>query len=117
MSPTGFKGNSSCPIRELPATVDVWTDANMDMGGAHNSRGQFVQRPWTTCELAEAPHINLLEIRAAREGVAALTSRGDRVRLHVDNTAAVAYIKHQGGTHSNALCQEAVQLWEEKVLC
>ena len=116
ISPTGFEGNSSCPIRELSPTVDIWTDANPSMGGAHSSRGEFVQRPWTVVELENDPHINQLEIKAAKEGLARLTKKGDRVRLHVDNTAAVAYIKHQGGTRSLSLCQEATDLWETAII-
>ena len=86
------------------------------MGGAHNSRGQFFQRQWSSSELALDPHINQLEIRAAHEGIDALAVAGDRIKLHVDNISAVAYIKHQGGTRSVSLCQEAMGLWETSIL-
>ena len=43
----------------------------------------------------------------------ALAKPGDRVRLHVDNRMAAAYIPCQGGTMSNILSQEAMLLWDQ----
>ena len=77
--------------------------------------GGFAQRSWTFDDLAEDPSINLLETRAARESVMALSKPGDRVRLHVDNRTAAAYIRWQGGTKSNILSQEALLLWDQAV--
>ena len=76
VSPSGFAGNSSAPIRELAPTVEIWTDANKDRGGGHSSRGDFIQRTWSQDE--KVHHINLLETRAARESVAQLADPGDR---------------------------------------
>ena len=115
VSPAGFAANASAPIRELEPTVEIWTDANLKRGGGHNSRGDFVQRHWTNVDLANDASINLLETRAARESVIALTEPGDRVRLHIDNRTAAAYIRCQGGTRSNVLSQEARLLWEQAV--
>ena len=95
--------------------MEIWTDASMVRGGGHSSRGDFVQRAWTPEDLVGDPSINLLETRAARESVLALAEPGDRVRLHVDNRTAVAYIQCQGGTKSNVLLQEALRLWEQAV--
>ena len=58
------------------------------------------------------PHINLLELRSAREAVVAFAHPGDRVRLHVDSKVAAAYLRKQGGTRSDALSQEACLLWD-----
>ena len=113
---SGFAANCSSFIREQEATVDIWTDANLIMGGARSSRGNFVQRAWDTSELSESPHINLLELRAARDGVAALASSDDIVRLHLDNRTACAYIRKQGGTKSSVLSREACMLWEDAVI-
>lgn len=113
VSPSGFAGNSSAPIRELPPTVEIWTDANKDRGGGHNSRGDFVQRTWSQDE--KDLHINLLETRAARESIAQLAQPGDRVRLHIDNRTAAAYIRRQGGTKSSSVSQEACLLWKDAV--
>ena len=65
--------------------------------------------------MADEPSINLLETRATRESVLALAQPGDRVRLHIDNRTAAAYIRCQGGTKSNVLLQEALRLWEQAV--
>ena len=65
--------------------------------------------------MADDASINLLETRAARESVLALSEPGDRFRLHIDNRTAAAYIRCQGGTQSNALSQEALLLWEQAV--
>ena len=113
VSPSGFAGNSSSPIREAAPDVEIWTDANKTRGGGHSSRGDFVQRRWTKEELALDPHINLLETRAAREAIIEVAEPGDKVRVHIDNRTAAAYVRCQGGTKSYALSQEACQLWEE----
>ena len=110
VSPSGFAANSTAPIRELSPTVEIWTDASLEMGGGHSSRGGFVLRAWTSDDLVQNPSINLPETRAARESVMALSKPGDRVRLHVDNRTAAAYICCQGGTKSNVLSQEALLL-------
>ena len=59
------------------------------------------------------PHINLLEIRAARDGIVALADPGDRVRLHMDSVTACAYVRKQGGTKSTSLSKEACLLWHQ----
>ena len=95
--------------------MEIWTDASLERGSGHSSRGGFVQRAWTSDDLAQNPSINLLETRVARESVMALSRPGDCVRLHVDNRTAATYIPFQGGTKSNVLSQEALLLWNEAV--
>ena len=113
-SPSGFVAQCSAPIREPEPTVNIWSDANLTMGGAHCSRGTFYQRPWSQKELQLQPHINLLEIRAAREGLSLARPR-DIVRINLDSRTASAYIKKQGGTRSSVLNHEACLLWKEAV--
>jgi hypothetical protein len=55
VSRTGFAGNCSSPVREPSPTLDIWSDANLTMGGARCSRGQFVQQSWGPTELATNP--------------------------------------------------------------
>ena len=109
-----FSSNCTAPIRELEPTVQIYSDANLLMGGSHCSRGKFLQRAWSQEELSQDLHINLLEIRAAREALA-LAEPGDLVRLHIDSRTAASYIRRQGGTKSSLLSTEACQLWREAV--
>ena len=111
-SSEGFAVNCTAPIREMEPTVTIYSDANLIMGGAHNSRG--VEREWSEEELSEDPHINLLELCAVREALS-LTRPGDRVRLHVDSRTAASYIRKQGGTKSLVLTQESLLLWKESI--
>ena len=112
IDPSGFQSHCSAPIREPQPSVQIWSDANLSMAGGHCSRGRFYQRAWSKDELMKDPHINLLEIRAAREALA-LADPGDCVRLHVDSRTACSYIRRQGGTRSSLLSREACLLWRE----
>ena len=87
----------------------------MEHGGGHSSHGGFVQRSWTSSDLADDPSINMLETRAAHESVMALSKPGDRVMLHIVNRIAAVYIRCQGGSRSIVLSQEALLLWEQAV--
>ena len=114
IAPSGFAAHCSAPIREPEPTLNIWSDANLHMSGAHSSRGEFFQREWTQEELDQDPHINLLELRAAREGLS-LARPGDIVRIMIDSRTAAAYIRKQGGTRSSVLNQEACLLWKEAI--
>ena len=112
VSKSGFAANCTAPIREPDPTVDIYSDANLRMAGAHTSRGDYFQREWSLEELQQEFHINFLEIRAARESLS-LAHPGDIVRLHIDSQTAASYIKKQGGTRSSSLNLEACLLWKE----
>ena len=115
ISPAGFAAHATAPIREPEPSLEIWTDASLIQGGGHSSRGDYVQRAWSSEDLETNPSINLLETRAAREAVLALAEPDDSVRLYIDNRTAAAYIRCQGGTRNNALSQEALLLWEQAV--
>ena len=64
---TGFRGNSVSSWSPPKPDVHVWSDASPWGGGAVNSHGDYFQRSLTETESCQ--HINLLEIRAAKEGI------------------------------------------------
>ena len=103
VKPLGFQHNCTASLQEKAPTVHIWSDASMTGGGGHDSRGNFYQRGWTATELSLEPHINLLELMAAKEAIEKFTERGDIVRIHLDNRVACAYIAKQGGTKSDQL--------------
>ncbi|XP_024071350.2 uncharacterized protein LOC112117576 [Terrapene carolina triunguis] len=83
-----------------------------DLGwGAHIGNVQ-TQGMWSTPDLFL--HINVKELRAIHLACTAFLTHfhGRVVRVLTDNTAAMYYINKQGGTHSLALCWEALALWE-----
>ena len=111
ISDTGFRTNNTAQLKEIQPNLFLWTDASMLMAGAHSSRGENFQREWTEKELIENPSINLLELRAAKEGILNLARSGDVVRIYIDNFTACRYLHRQGGTRSLPLCQEACETW------
>ena len=58
-------------------------------------------------------HINSLELRAVFLALKDFEDvvLGQSVLVRTDNTTVVAYINHQGGTHSPSLCRLALDLW------
>ena len=63
----GFRGNSVSSWSPPKPDVHVWSDASPWGGGAVNSHGDYFLHSWT--EMESCQHINLLEIRAAKEGI------------------------------------------------
>ena len=98
------------PLMDLPfrRTV-VTTDASLTGWGAvwegRSARGQW-SPPWTS------EHINVLELRAVHLALRALLPfvRGRHVLVRTDNTSAVYYINHQGGTRSLRCLQVSQRL-------
>jgi hypothetical protein len=101
------------PLRQPTPSVTLCTDASDHGWGAHLLPSfQTVAGVWSEQEREE--HINLLELRAVIKAVQCWTDilRGLPLMVLSDNTTVVAYIKHQGGTHSRELCQLACNLWQ-----
>lgn len=67
---------------------------------------------WSSVE--QQQHINVLELRAALFGLKAFCSemQNIHVKLELDNTSAIAYINHMGGSKSEELNQLAYELWD-----
>ena len=100
--------NSKCFSLD-DSEINIFADASLTGWGACFDDTR-TGGPWSSAE--SGWHINLLELRAAFLALKALVpSASDiAIRLHIDNTTAVAYINKEGGTHSKALNNQAVEL-------
>ncbi|XP_028403388.1 uncharacterized protein LOC114526085 [Dendronephthya gigantea] len=92
-------------------SITIQTDASKAGWGAACSEKNTGGR-WSAAE--QEQHINALELRAAFFGLKAFCpGMGDNhVRLELDNTTAIAYIKNMGGSKSEDLNQLACELWD-----
>ena len=79
-------------VGEFDPTVEIWTDASLEHEG-HGFHGDFAKRSWIYSDLTGDPIINLLETRAVRGSMVALSEPGDHVRLYLDIGTAAAYIR------------------------
>ncbi|XP_070578105.1 uncharacterized protein [Ptychodera flava] len=99
------------PIHQPVPTVTIQTDASLQGWGALCDN-KTVLGHWSAEERTR--HINELELLTVMFAVQSFLQ--DKTNIHVvvqiDNTTAVAYINHQGGTHSKKLCTTALQIWE-----
>ena len=96
---------------EAPPSITIASDAsNLGWGAVGN--GQHAGGPWTAAE--KEHHINWKELAAVFLGLKALVrdTSSCTIWLEVDNTTAVAYLNHPGGTHSRVLCDLAIQVWQ-----
>ena len=108
---SGFKGNSIVTWTPPKANIHVWSDVSPWCEGAVNSHSDYFQHYWTeSCQ-----HINLLEIRAAREGIQELVDPLETVHPHINDSTACTYNRKKRGTHSLSLCRESLCLWQEVV--
>ena len=86
-------------------SVFLTTDASTAGWGAHSSTSEFTQGFWSPEE--QLLHINVLELKAVLMGLVTLCHQfqNSHILIHIDNTTAVSYINHMGGTHSiNCKC-------------
>ena len=92
----------SVPITHKEASVTLVTDASRSGWGAHCGEREL-HGLWSEAELNL--HINALELVAISKAIQALreTLQFKTVDLRCDNVTAIAYLKKQGGTHSDTL--------------
>ncbi len=97
-------------IRNPPVDLTITSDASKAGWGA-TSNGHTANGQWSPRETEE--HINLLELLGAFFGLKALASNQTEVHilLEMDNSTAVAYVNHMGGTHSHKLNSLAKEIW------
>jgi len=94
------------------------TDASQEGWGAvfsclpHNTDTRSTEGRWTVDEKVD--HINVLELTAGFLGLKAFCAQLTRkahIQLFMDNTTAISYINHMGGSHSTACNGLAKQIW------
>ena len=97
-------------IQMSPPNLTIESDASL-LGWGALAEGAATGGLWSPQE--RHLHINVLELIAG--GFAVKTfAKGKKdlhVRLKMDNTAAIAYVNHMGGTRSPTLAKRAKQLW------
>lgn len=103
--------SNGLPIHRPQPAITMSSDASNLGWGAATATGQ-ASGPWTPEE--DVYHINWKEMKAVWLGLKSLLrqARSTVIRLEVDNTTTVAYLNHQGGTHSRSLCLLSIQVLE-----
>ena len=103
------------PMKIDPPSHTIFTDASLSGWGAHvEPEGLLFHGLWT--EDQSRLHINVLEMKAILLSLtrAIHKVKNSTVLVSTDNTTVVAYIRHQGGTHSTVLTEE---VWNILNLC
>ena len=103
------------PLRMDPPSHTIFTDASLSGWGAHvEPEGLLFYGVWT--EDQSQLHINVLEMKAIFLSLSRAVHKvkNSTVFVSTDNTTVVAYIRHQGGTHSTELSEE---VWNVLNLC
>ena len=106
-TPARIQQSRSCPTLDMVLTTDAsksgWgaTDQECSTGGM-----------WTQDE--RTAHINCLEMKAALLALQTFASAKQNIHilLLLDNSSAIAYINHKGGTHSKVLSDLALEIFE-----
>ena len=90
--------------------ITVFTDASNEGWGAHVEETTAGGR-WSEQEADY--HINVLELKAIQFGLESLCKVEDtHIKIMTDNTTALAYVQHQGGTHSQECDIVARAIWK-----
>ena len=103
------------PMKIDPPSHTIFTDASLSGLGAHvEPEGLLFHGLWTKDQ--SRLHINVLEMKAIFLSLtrAIHKVKNSTVLVSTDNTTVVAYIRHQGGTHSTVLSEE---VWNILNLC
>ena len=103
------KVNGSPIIHPTP-DLTIFTDASLTGWGAVCGNSQ-TNGKWSATE--KRLHINVLELKGAMLGIQSLmkNQHSKIISLNMDNSTAVAYINHKGGTRSPELLNVTLQLW------
>lgn len=98
------------PVIITKPDLEFETDASHLGWGAVYNNIQTGGR-WTPMEAQQ--HINFLEMKAVFLALKTfcLDITKKHIKVHIDNTTAVAYINAMGGSKSSSCCQMARQIW------
>ncbi len=99
------------PMNSPQPALTITSDASMEGWGAHCGQIQTGGR-WTPEE--KSHHINYLELLAAFLALQtfAHNKQDCHILMRMDNTTAIAYVKHKGGTRTAGLSQLAIEMWK-----
>ena len=99
------------PLQPRVPTMTIESDASNRRWGARQGKFQTDGR-WSLTETSH--HINYLDLLATLLALQCFAkhSRGITVQMKLDNVTAVTYIKKLGGTHSQALYQLVLMIWD-----
>ena len=101
------------PISHRNPDLIIESDASTKGWGAHHRHtGAVAGGEWSVEESND--HINVLEMKAAMMALTefAAQSKNIHIRLMLDNTTAVSYIKEMGGSHSADCNAIARAIWD-----
>ena len=100
------------PLASFSASHQMETDASLKGWGAFSHSNLYTQGKWSKKEAKL--HINYLELLAIFLGIKALFPGNTTISLLIrcDNTPAVNYINHMGGTKSKFLCSLSLEIWD-----
>lgn len=102
--------NRPKPIRFYSPSQEIYTDASNQGWGAVSDSVQTGQR-WNFDELLL--HINVLELKAVLYGLQSLwDGHSEYIKIHCDNTTAIAYVTKKGGVRSPQCNEVASQIWQ-----
>ena len=93
-----------------PPDLTLESDASM-LGWGASMLGSATGGLWSSTE--RNLHINVLEMLSGTFAIKAFAKDHSNIhiRLKMDNTSAVAYVNHMGGTQSHKLSDAAKDLW------
>lgn len=102
---------AKCPISRVNPELIMFSDAS-ERGWGCSCGNQTTGGRWTESESQD--HINVLEMRAALFALKSFCSgvRNTHVKINIDNTTAIAYINHMGGTKSPECNKVAHEIWD-----
>ena len=100
------------PLSSFSPSHIMETDASLKGWGAFSHYNLFTQGKWSKKE--SKLHINYLELLAIFLAIKSLFPGSSPISLLIrcDNTPAVNYINHMGGTKSKYLCSLSLEIWD-----